>query len=54
MARNGCACTDVSINYVVFMADFSVQIVGRWVPNDDQKCYAGKDLEGGRSDISMY
>lgn len=29
MARNGYTCTDVSMNYAVFVADFSVQIVGR-------------------------
>jgi len=29
----------VSINYVVFRDDFSVQTLGRWMPKeDDQKC----------------
>jgi hypothetical protein len=29
----------VSINYVVFMDDFSVRILGRWIPKEDhQKC----------------
>lgn len=35
MARNGCTCTDVSINYAVFVADFSVQIVGRCMTKED-------------------
>ena len=35
LAGNGCSYTNASINYVVFMVDFSVQIVDRWMPKED-------------------
>lgn len=37
LAGNGCTYKNASINYVVFMADFSAQIVDRWMPKEDDQ-----------------